>query len=95
MAKKTPNVLADLLFHTADPASGRTRAGGQPAAWQPPEWGEEAAVAVAADDSAGGPVPIHASRRPALQRYAARHGLSLRDAVDQALALLLGDDPVL
>jgi hypothetical protein len=92
MVKKTPNVLEDLLFHTADPASGRTRVDGQPASWRAPAWDDGEAI-TAVDEPEDGLVPIHASRWPALRRYAERRSLSLRDAVDQAIALLLEDDP--
>ena len=89
MAKPIPNVLDDLLFHTMpdqraeparrDGAADRTQ---QTADWTPPDWSGDDAV-----HQTG--LAIHPDRLPALRAYAAAEGVSLRDAVDRALALLL------
>ena len=89
MAKPIPNILDDLLFHTmpddhAAPAQRDDDAGcaQQIAGWTPPDWGRD-------DTGHQTGLAIHPDRLQALRDYAAAEGLSLRDAVDCALALLL------
>ena len=67
MARKTPNVLDDLLFHTAE----TTRQASCPV------------------DEAGFCVPIPRRRWVALQDYAAVEGITVEEAVDRALKILL------
>ena len=89
MGKPTPNILEDLLFHTmpdnhAAPAQRDHDAdrAQQIAGWTPPDWGCD-------DNVHQTGLAIHPDRLQALRDYAAVEGLSLRDAVDCALALLL------
>jgi hypothetical protein len=89
MAKPIPNILDDLLFHTMpDDHTAPTRRDDdadraqQTADWTPPDWSRD-------DTGHQTGLPIHPDRLPALRVYAAAEGVSLRDAVDRALALLL------
>ena len=89
MAKPIPSVLDDLLFHTlpddhADPARRDDAGDGAPRTtdWTPPDWSREKAGNRTS-------LAIHPDRWPTLRAYAAAEGVSLRDAVDRALALLL------
>ena len=90
MTKPPPNVLDDLLFHTQPDVSQSRRApvAAESAArpdptWTPPDWGCDAV-------EFGLSIPIHPARLAALRAWATAAGLPLRDAVDCALALLLG-----
>jgi hypothetical protein len=99
MAKKIPNVLDDLLFHTAESQAGQEAVEALLQDWHPPRWKEEAGcdpatcscheTRHASDGDSPRNVTIHPDRWPELAAYAATRQLTLRDAVDQALALLL------
>lgn len=89
MAKPMPNVLDDLLFHTmSDDHAGPARrddAGDrapQSTDWTPPDWSRDKAGKQTS-------LAIHPDRWPTLRAYAASEDVSLRDAVDRALGLLL------
>ena len=99
MARKIPNVLDDLLFHTADSRAAQEALETLLQDWRPPRWNEDAVcdpatcschgTRQAGDGDSPRSVTIHPDRWPLLAAYAAARQLTPRDAVDQALALLL------